>query len=315
MKKLPNWIAAVLRIGGILHIFLALGLVFYSNAILATLQAEIPFVPPSDWWIIVSGIGLLVVGIGYFISSFRPVKNAASLFMGFMSHLLMTIFLLSQLGTLSFSSLLAAGSIGLLLAWAVLGAFILYHISKARQAPQTLTHSYNEPLAKTLSRFRTHRGKSLLQLSNKQPVLLVFLRQLGSPFSKETLADIQRQKAVIEEEGTQLAFVHLSEEEQARAYFSRAGLDEVQRISDPNGIMYSAFGLERASYTQQKGWRGGIQQLSTLLQGNTIRAVLGKGSSMPGVFLINQGEIIKSYRRDQSASRPDYVSMATCKAA
>lgn len=311
MKKLPNWIAAVLRIGGILHIFLALGLVFYSNAILTALQANIPFVPPSDWWIIVSGIGLLVVGTGYFISSFHPVKNSASLLMGFLSHLLMTVFLLIQLGTLSFRSFLAAGSIGLLFAWAVLGAFILYHISKVRQAPQTLTHSYNEPLAKTLNRFRTQRGKNLLQLSNKQPVLLVFLRQLGSSFCKEALADIQRQRAVIEEEGTRLVFVHLSEEEKARAYFAKAGLEEVQRISDPNGIMYSAFGLERTRYAQQKGWRRGFRRLSMLLQ----ESGTGKRASMPGVFLINQGEIIKSYRRDHSTGGPDYISLASCEAA
>jgi hypothetical protein len=313
MKKLPNWIAPVLRIAGILQIFTAAGLVLFSDALLASLQADIPLIPPADWWIQLSGLVLLVAGAGSFIGSYNPSRNSASLFMGFMSHLLLIAFLLGQLGTSNFSSAPLGAGLFLMLAWMLLEGFILYQISRARQNSQTLTHSYSEPLAKTLSRFRTHRGKNLLQLSNRQPVLLVFLRQL--PFCQEALADIQRKKAMIEGEGTRLVFVHLGEEAEAQDYFERAGLREEHRISDPNGIMYNAFGLERASFNPETGWRIWLQRIAAILPGRGTGVIIGSSPKMPGVFLINQGEIVKSYRQGQAAKRPDYVSLATCEAA
>ena len=236
-----------------------------------------------------------------------------SLVMGYMSHFLLAVFLLVQLGTFAFNSALAGGSILLMLSWVVLGIFILHHISKARQATQTLTHSYSEPLAKTLSRFRTHRGKNLLQLSNRQPVLLVFLRQF--PFCQEALADIQRKKVMIEGEGTRLVFVHPGEEEQAQAFFQKAGLQEEHRISDPNGIMYNAFGLEKAAFPGKTGGRFWIQRLASLLPVPAANTLMGSGAQMPGIFLINEGEIVKSYRRGQATERPDFVSLASCAAA
>lgn len=315
MKKLPNWIAPVLRIAGILHIFTAVGLIFFSEALLADLQAEIPLIPQSDWWIEVSGLILLVVGTGYFISSFNPLRNSVSIVMGSLSHLSLAVFLLVQLGVASFFTVATAGSLLFMVAWLVLGLWVLYHISTTRQTAQTLSHSYSEPLAKTLSRFRTHRGKNLLQLSNRQPVLLIFLRQFGCPFCRQALADILRKKGVIEEEGTRLVFVHLGEEEQAQGYFEKAGLKEEHRISDPNGIMYSAFGLDSTAYTQKAGWRFLLQRFSSFLPLAGRGALLGGGAQMPGIFLISQGEIVKSYRQGRAAERPDYVSLASCEAA
>ncbi len=314
MKKLPNWIAPVLRIAGVLQIFTAAGLVFFSDTLLDSLQQTIPLAPPSDWWIQLSGLLLLIAGIGSFIGSYNPSRNSASLFMGFICHLLLAVFLLGQFGVQSFTSAALGAGLLFMIAWVLLGGFILYQISKARlSTSQTLSHSYTEPLAKTLSRFRTHRGKNLLQLSNRQPVMLVFLRQF--PFCREALDEIQRKKAVIEGEGTRLVFVHLAEQEEAQAYFEKAGLQEEHRISDPNGIMYSAFGLDRESFNPQTGWRFRLQRLTSLLPVKGTAAILGSGSQMPGIFLINEGEIVKSYRQGPAAKRPDYVSLATCEAA
>lgn len=315
MKKLPNWIAPLLRIAGILHIFTAAGLIFFSEALLSALQAKIPLIPPSDWWIEVSGLVLLIAGTGYFISSFNPLRNSVSLVLGYMSHFLLAIFLLVQLGSLSFQSVITAGSILFMLSWVGFGIYILYQISNTRNTAQTLTHSYSEPLAKTLSRFRTHRGKNLLQLSNQQPVLLVFLRQFDSPLYRQALADIQRKKDMIEGEGTRLVFVHPKEEEKAKVYFEKAGLQEEHRISDPNGIMYNAFGLEKAAFAPKSIWSFRIQHIAALLPIPAAASFMGSSTQMPGIFLINQGEIIKSYRRGQATQKPDYVSLASCEAA
>ena len=306
MKKLPNWIALTLRTAGILHIFMAVALLFLPGVMEAPLLLE-PWLPFSS-------AGLLVFGAGYFIASYNPVRNSLALVMGLLATFLMGLFLLIYPEEAIETGMLA-GVISLVVIWAGLLLTMLFHISKAGQAPKALAHSYSEPLSKTLSRFRTQKGKNLLQLSNRQPVLLVFLRHFGSPFCREALADIKKKQSSIEGEGARLVFVHLAEEEQAKKYFEKAGLQDEHRISDPNGIMYNAFNLERADFGQVLGWRSWFRGIGATLKGHGSGLVMGDGFRMPGVFLINEGEIIKSYRHAHSSDRPDYISLASSRAA
>lgn len=315
MRKLPKWISPVLRIAGILHFFLAISLVFFSGSILEEIQKGNNEIPGSVLWLQLAGIGLGILGLGYFIASFNPLRNSVAMVMGMAANILGLMFLPAQFGLLSLTNQLLAAAIVSMLFWIGLMVTVLYHISKAGQAPQTLAHSYNEPLSKTLSRFRTQKGKNLLQLSNEQPVMVVFLRQFGCTFCREAMADIKRKQETIEGAGTRLVFVHLATEEQAQAYFLKAGLADEHRISDPNGIMYNAFGLERAAFAQLLGWPALIRRLQAFLSGHGIGPLAGDGFRMPGIFLINRAEIIKSYRHENASDRPDYVSLASLEAA
>ena len=315
MRKLPNWIAPVLKTAGILNFFLAVGLVFFSDSILAVIQNGNNEVPGSVLWLQLAGTGFAILGFGYFVASFNALRNSVALLMGVMANLLGFIFLPAQFGLLSITNWLLAVAIFSMLGWVCLLLIMLYHISKAGQAPQVLAHSYTEPLSKTLSRFRTQKGKNLLQLSNQQPVMVVFLRQFGCTFSREAMADIKRKQASIEDAGTRLVFVHLATEEQAQEYFQKAGLEDEHRISDPNGIMYNAFGLERAAFVQLLGWPAIKRRFQAFLGGHGIGPLAGDGFRMPGIFLINRAEIVKSYRHQHASDRPDYVSLARLEAA
>ena len=58
-----------------------------------------------------------------------------------------------------------------------------------------------------------------------------------------------------------LFFVHMATEAEARGFFERFDMDDVERISDPDGCLYVAFGLERAGLMQMLGpsvWKRGI---------------------------------------------------------
>lgn len=322
MKKLPKWIDLVLKGAGILNFFLAVGLIFFSDFILAVIQnanssassagAEII---NSTLWLQIAGIGFAVLGLGYFVASFNALRNSVSLFMGGLANALGFIFLPVHFGLAALTNWILALTMLSMLGWVGVLVIMLYHISKVGQAPQTLAHSYSEPLSKTLSRFRTQKGKNLLQLSNEQPVLVVFLRHFGCAFCREALADIKRKQASIEDGGTRLVFVHLATEEQAKPYFEKAGLEDEHRISDPNGIMYNAFGLERAAFVQVLGWASVKRRIQAILKGHGMGPLVGDGFRMPGIFLINRAEIIKSYRHENASDRPDYVSLASCEAA
>ena len=325
MRKLPKWISPVLKAAGILNFLLAAGLIFFSSSIQTVIyhgnetgfgrlisESQGAY---SSMWLQVAGIGFAILGLGYFVASFNALRNSVALFMGVAANFFGLLYLPAKFGLASLTNGLLATTMLAMVGWIGLLVIMLYHISKVGQAPQTLAHSYSEPLSKTLSRFRTQKGKNLLQLSNEQPVLLIFLRHFGCTFCREALADIKRKQASIEEEGTRLVFVHLATDEQATAYFEKAGLSDEHRISDPNGIMYNAFGLERAAFVQVLGWKSIVRRFQAILKGHGFGPLVGDGFRMPGIFLINRAEIVKSYRHEQASDRPDYVSLASCEAA
>ncbi|MGC8758776.1 MAG: SelL-related redox protein [Bryobacteraceae bacterium] len=159
---------------------------------------------------------------------------------------------------------------------------------------------------------RTNMGLTLDELSRLSPVLLVFLRHMGCTFCREALADLAARRRDIEREGARLVLVHMSEEEDAAPFFARYGLQDVQRISDPQRTLYRAFGLPRGRFGDVLGpkvWWRGFQ--AGVLGGHGVGRLMGDGFQMPGVFLLFHGEIVRSYRHQSAADRPDYLALVT----
>lgn len=311
MKKLPNWIPVALKGAGILHFLLAAGLIFFTDTNLAVVENGNIEGPGSVLWLQVAGIGLAVLGLGYLIASFNTLRNSVALFMGIATYVCSIIFLLVHFGWSAFTEGLLATALVFMSGGLALLISMLYSISKARSLPP-LSHSYSEPLSRTLSRFRTQRGKSLLQLSNEQPVLVIFLQRFGYEFSHELLADIGKKQESIENRGAKLVFVHLAKEEKAAAYFKRAGLENEHRISDPNGIMYQAFELEKTVPDQNGGWGSHLLQKIPFFK---LSRVKGSVRNMPGAFLINRSKIVKSYRYRETSESPDFEFLTNFEAA
>ena len=116
--------------------------------------------------------------------------------------------------------------------------------------------------------------------------------------------------------GTQLAFVHMGAEEDARPIFAKYGMEDVARVSDPEAQLYDAFGLARGTALQLLGpkviWRG----IGTALHaGHGFGRIIGDPTRMPGVFLLVDGSIVREFRHQTSADRPDYEGLAGSDAA
>jgi hypothetical protein len=104
----------------------------------------------------------------------------------------------------------------------------------------------------------------------------------------------------------------MSPEELARTMFTRYGLQDVLRISDPSRRLYAAFGLERGTIGQLFGLKVWVRGFyACLLAGHRLGRVVGDGMQMPGVFLIHRGQIVRSFRHRTAADRPDYVALAS----
>jgi hypothetical protein len=158
---------------------------------------------------------------------------------------------------------------------------------------------------------RDQQGRTVEELSNDQPVLLVFLRHFGCTFCREALADLRVQRSRIEAAGVRIAVVHMSPEQGAPAFFGRYGMDDVPRFSDPERALYRRFELRRGGWRQLFGLRVWLRGARAVLaDGHGVGALAGDGFQMPGAFLVLNGQVVRAYRHDTAASRPDYCALA-----
>ena len=161
-------------------------------------------------------------------------------------------------------------------------------------------------------RVRTQYDVSLDELSRLSPIMTVFLRHAGCTFCREALSDLSARRAELERLGVRIVLVHMSSEEHAAQFFTKYGLEDVPRVSDPQRNLYRAFGLRRGSIGDLIGpkvwWRGFT---AGVLRGHGVGRFVGDVFQMPGIFLIFHGEIVRSYRHQSAADRPDYLALAS----
>ena len=103
----------------------------------------------------------------------------------------------------------------------------------------------------------------------------------------------------------------MANEPQADAFLVKYGLEDLPRVSDPTQSIYRAFGLDRGSFCQLFGFKTWIRGFRTsIMEGHTQGLTVGDSFQMPGVFLIFHGEVLRAYRHQSPADRPNYVSLA-----
>jgi len=159
-----------------------------------------------------------------------------------------------------------------------------------------------------IKKMMTNKGENLYALSEKKPVLLVFLRHLGCVFCKEALSDLAEKRQEFENNGMQLVFVHMAENGLADEYFSTYRLEGVSHISDPMVKYYETFKLTKGTFRQLYGLSTWIRGYSLKKEGHNLEIAkhLGDSTQMPGLFLIRNGEIIEQFIHKVASDRPDY---------
>jgi peroxiredoxin len=161
-------------------------------------------------------------------------------------------------------------------------------------------------------RAKTNKGVSVAKLSCHAPVLLVFLRHGGCTFCREALADIAARRHDIEASGTRIVLVHMGQPESGINQFRKYGLDDLHQISDPCRGLYRAFGLRRGNLWKLFGPKVWLRAFDAcILKGHGAGRVAGDPCQMPGMFLLFHGQLLRSYRHQSAADRPDYVRFIT----
>jgi hypothetical protein len=167
-------------------------------------------------------------------------------------------------------------------------------------------------LADSLRGFHAETGRSLLDLVDESPVLLVFLRHFSCAFCAQALDRVAQVRPQIEAKGVRPVFVHLGSPERAKPYFDYYKLSDVERISNPEATLYQlpAFALTRTNpylhffnLTVWKGW----------LKGAMFKYGIGMikedAEQMPGVFFLKERKIVRAFRHRTIADEPDYLKL------
>jgi hypothetical protein len=167
-------------------------------------------------------------------------------------------------------------------------------------------------MAGVLGEYRTETGRTLLELVDESPVLLIFLRHFGCSFCRQTLDDVSRIRTQIEGQGIRPVFVHLGSPERAKPYFDYYHLSDIERVSDPEASLYArpVFALPRKNVFSQflvptvwAGWlKGAVRK-------HGIGMIKEDADQMPGIFYLRNRSIVRAFRYKTIADQPDYLKL------
>lgn len=309
VQRPPGWTRLVLQSAGAYNVIIAVGIVIMAEWLDLRLGGSSrPSVLMTEGWHAMA-VWMAVFGLGFLLAARDAYRHWPVVLMG----------LLGKLGAGVWVGWdIAQGRAPALLWWWVgvdaiaWGVPFLALLQSAYEASLALRRTVAPEVLRFALRRKTNLGVTLDELSRLSPVLIVFLRHMGCTFCREALADLAAMRRRIEQEGARLVLVHMSPEESAAKFFARYGLEDVQRISDPERTLYRAFGLPRGRFGDVLGpkvWWRGFQ--AGVLGRHGVGRLMGDGFQMPGVFLVFHGEILRSYRHQSAADRPDYLALVT----
>ncbi|MGC2398653.1 MAG: hypothetical protein WA510_02660 [Acidobacteriaceae bacterium] len=167
-------------------------------------------------------------------------------------------------------------------------------------------------LAIVLAQYSTETGRTLIELLDASPVLLIFLRHFGCSFCRQTLEDVSKIRGLIEAKGVRPVFVHLGTPERAKPYFDYYHLSDVERVSDPAASLYGhpVFHLPRknafAHLLVPEVWKG---WLKGALFKHGIGVIKEDADQMPGIFYLRDRAIVRAFRYKTIADEPDYLRL------
>ena len=167
-------------------------------------------------------------------------------------------------------------------------------------------------VAAVLQQYRTESGRTLLELLDESPLLLIFLRHFGCSFCRQTLDDVSKLRSQIEAKAIRPVFVHLGTPERAKPYFDYYHLSDVERVSDPQASLYTQplFDLARQSafshFLVAKVWKAWLQGA---IRKHGFGMIKEDADQMPGIFFLRQRVIVHAFRYKTIADEPDYLKL------
>ncbi len=299
------WMARILWAAGFYNICWGIAVVCWPGKILKLLgMASMSY--PEVWQYV--GVLTGVYGIAYLLVAVSPLQNWPIIFIGLVTKLM---------GPVGFVYSARQGHLPWQFGWTVLGNDVIWWVPfgiilwRAYQYHVISYRTKSPEVQEFALRVRTNEGLSLLEMSKRKPLMLVFLRHLGCPFCRNLMNDLSKQRRLLESSDTSLVLVHMSTDEQAERILSRFGLADLPRISDRRRALYRAFGLQMGSLWQVFGpqlWLRALQYISRFGQNPMPEG--GNVFQLPGVFLIYHGHVAHSFLYHDIGNKPNFNLLA-----
>lgn len=271
--------------------------------------AGLPTAASTLWIWQCLGMVIGVYGIGYLIAARDPYRHWPIVLVGLLGKLL---------GPLGFAWGYLSGNLPAQMSWMLLGndliwwwplAAILWNAFRCHQVAGTV-YSQDLLIDDPVHELRTQQGKSLAELAQAHPQLVVLLRHSGCTFCRQALSELAQQRPVIESLGAGIVLVHPGDDEEILPLLHRHGLQTLSRISDPQCRLYRQFGLEQGRLSQLLGWRVWWRGLKAgLLEGHGIGAISGNPFQMPGAYVLHGNRTLGGFHHESAADRPDYTRL------
>lgn len=300
----PGWARGWLVAAGVYNIAWGAAVVIAPLWFFASAGMEPPRYP-AIWQCVGMIVG--VYGVGYLAASRDAYRHWPIVLVGMLGKIF---------GPIGFVLAAGRGELPWTFGWVIVfndliwwAPFAMILAGAARAARHNEDEIMKE-LPAALEAAQDQHGRSLRQLSEESPTLVVLLRHSGCIFCREAMGDLQRTRKSIESAGVRLALVHMGDDSGFEPIAKSYGLDDVARISDPDRRLYRALDLRRGGLTQLFGPRVWIRGLTAMRRGSRVGRLVGDGFQMPGVFLISHGRVVREYRHATAADRPSYEEIA-----
>ncbi|HEY0983490.1 hypothetical protein [Schlesneria sp.] len=302
LTLMPAWVPGVLRFAGVYNL---------TWGIFVILFPQLPFrwlgLPEPNYPSLIQCLGMVigVYGIGYWIAARDAATHWPIVLVGLLGKIFGPIgFVYTALrGELpwNFGATILTND----LAWWIPFTAILFHAARINEARRTTTEGLT--LEQALRAAETPDHRNLFDLSFEVPLLLVCVRHLGCTYCRETLSDLARQRAQVDQAALRPVIIHMGSPEQGREMLSRFGLDDVAAVSDPDRRLFRALELPFGTLGQlisvKTFWRA-------LVDGVVFRygfgRFVGHGLQLSGAFVIKNGRIQRALRHNSPADRTDF---------
>ena len=261
---------------------------------------------PEIWQCVGMIVG--VYGIGYLIAAQNPHRHWPIILVGLLGKIFGPIgFLYSAVnGVLpwSFGILIFFND---LIWWFPFGKILAETFRDFNSSESPEEKEFHQVVATASSL----QGRTMTEMSWRQPTLFIFLRHFGCTFCRETLGILAKQRDQIEKLGLSIAIVHMGDKEEGNNVLERYDLRCVEVFNDPSCEIYRACGIGRATYRDIFNLKNLGKAFSTaFIRNHGIGKIAGDVFRLSGAAVIHQGKIIGDTRPKLPSDRLDFFRLA-----
>ena len=300
----PRWARAALTFAGAYNLLWGAAVVLLPVAwTIGWTGVEVG--TPAIWRCVGMIVG--VYGVGYLCAARAPLRHWPITLVGLLGKIF---------GPVGFLFGAVRGELPWAMGWTILFNDLIWWVPFAAILYLAADrHAYGDangevlPLGDALDRATDGDGRSLRELSDARPRLVVAVRHSGCTFCRQELAQLGADRGRIEAAGASPVVVTMSSREDIDPLLGLSNLGDVPVICDPDRQLYRALELGRGGVGElfnARVWLRGVPAFAK----HGVGAMDGDGFQMPGAFVISRGEVVAAHRHRDASDAPDFAALA-----